>query len=859
LLWVLKSLSRPPILRHAYSAVLVHLIKATGLFDHAFYIDTHGDAVHGDISPLSHYVTCGDWEGRSPMAFFDPDHYRSRARGRTKNVNALLHYALVGRYLRISPSPWFDVDFYMALNKDVARAGYDPLFHYLKWGGFEGRCPSPEFDSAYYMQAYPDVARLRLNPLDHYLRIGRFEGRRTVPDVSQAYMPGRNAWAGLRNRAGIADAAVDVVVPVFNGRAETLRCLHSVLTAACTTSFELVVIDDASPDAELVGDLKGLSSQGLFSLLVNPKNLGFVRTANLGMALHPGRDVVLLNSDTQVFDGWLDRLRQAAHRHLRTATVTPLSNNATICSYPRFLQDNPFPLELSYSELDILTAAVNAGGEVEAPTGVGFCMYIKHTALEEVGPFDEAAFGRGYGEENDFCQRAIRQGWRNIIAADVFVHHWGSASFQGEKAKRVRHALKTMDRLHPNYQKDVARFIECDPLAAVRRRLDHARLQRVSRKKNVLIVCHNRGGGAERHVQEEILRLNQEGYGVFLLRPAAGRPSHAVLRHPAARSLPNLFSVPLADTGAMTAALKELGITEIHTHSLVDFAPDFPDHLVALVKALDARWEVNLHDYKVICPRINLADENGFYCGEPSETTCDRCLAEYGSDFGVKYIRAWRAMHRRALFAADQVLVPDPDVAERLGCYYPEVSFNVSPHQDIDPARIRPRLQSLAADDRLRIVVIGAIGKIKGFDVLLACAQNAKLRRLPLEFILMGYSMNDRRLRQAGVKVTGRYLEENAQDTLEALFPHMAWLPSVWPETYSYTLSIALKAGLPVAAFDIGAIARRLRQRGLGNGLLPLAMAHRPGEINECFIKERHYFLPDAEMTQNRCQSQVLR
>jgi glycosyltransferase involved in cell wall biosynthesis len=339
----------------------------------------------------------------------------------------------------------------------------------------------------------------------------------------------------------------------------------------------------------------------------------------------------------------------------------------------------------------------------------------------------------------------------------------------------------------------------------------------------------------------------------------AGQPSNALLHHPAAQSLPNLPPIPLADTRAVTAALNDLNITEIHTHSLVDFAPESPHHLVALVHALGVRWEANLHDFKVICPRINLVDGNGFYCGEPPYNACDRCLAENGSDFGVTDIRAWRTMHQHALSTADQVLVPDPDAAERLVGYFSDIHFEVSPHEDMNLARIRPALPRLAPDERLRVVVIGAIGKIKGFDVLLACARNAKLRRLPLEFILMGYSINDRRLRQAGVKVTGRYLEENAQDTLKGLSPHMVWLPSVWPETYSYTLSIALKAGLPVAAFDIGAIARRLRQCGLGNGLLPLAMAHRPGDINDCFIKERHSFLPDAEMTQNRCQPQVLR
>ena len=207
-------------------------------------------------------------------------------------------------------------------------------------------------------------------------------------------------------------------------------------------------------------------------------------------------------------------------------------------------------------------------------------------------------------------------------------------------------------------------------------------------------------------------------------------------------------------------------------------------------------------------------------------------------------------MHKRALMAADQVLVPDRDAADRLGRYFPEVAFEVSPHEGIDLGQISTRTPELAPHEKLRIVVIGAIGKIKGFEVLLACARNARQQRLPIEFIVMGYSMNDRLLQEAGVRVTGRYLEENAQDTLEGLSPHVVWLPSVWPETYSYTLSMALQAALPVAAFDIGAIARRLRECDLGEGLLPLSMALRPETINDSFLEQAHYSLRDAAINE---------
>jgi len=407
----------------------------------------------------------------------------------------------------------------------------------------------------------------------------------------------------------------------------------------------------------------------------------------------------------------------------------------------------------------------------------------------------------------------------------------------------VQAALKTLGRLHPKYQGDVADFIARDPLYEVRQRLDRTRLMRLRQRENILLVCHNRGGGAERHVQEDIQRLVREGRGVYIMRPMPGLISHAVFHHAKATLLPNLSPCALADMAVMSEMFKDLGITELQTHSLVDFVPDAPEYLLALVKALGIRWEENLHDYKVIFSRINLADRTGVYCGEPSDVVCNRCLEEIGSDFCVTDIGVWRAMHSRILLEADQVLVPDQDVAERLQRYFPEVTFDVSPHEDLNTSQTPIHIPQLGPNENLRIVVIGAIGKIKGFNVLLSCVQDSKQRRLPLEFILMGYSMNDRLLQEAGVQITGRYLEENAQKTLRTLSPHMVWLPSVWPETYSYTLSIALQAGLPVMAFDIGAIARRLRTFGLGDGLLPLSMVLQPEKINDRFLEKTYQFV----------------
>lgn len=823
-------------LRHRHSHHLARLVEQTGLFDRDWYLRVNADVACAGIDPVYHYVCHGDREGRTPMPLFDPIHYRVHAGETVRGSNSLLHYAWVGRYRKVSTSPWFDTDYYLRLNRDVARLGVDPLLHYISKGGREGRAPCAQFDAAWYLGSNPDVQASGENPLLHYLEFGRLEGRPVAPPdgeewpdiVAPAPALPASTLDGIAPRSGSAVPRVDIIVPVYRGLAETVRCLRSVLLCSAVTPFELIVVDDASPEPELAEALGRWASAGLFTLLRNPVNVGFVATCNRGMELHPDRDVVLLNSDAEVFGDWLDRLERAAHRDPRNGTVTPLSNNATIASYPRFLQDNPYPLEIGYAELDALAARVNAGESVETPTGVGFCMYLRRDCLQEIGILDEESFGRGYGEENELCQRAIAAGWRNLIAADTFVHHLGSVSFQGERANRVANAMRVMDRLYPSYQRDVRDFIERDPLLAARQRLDRARLGLRARERNVLLVCHNRGGGAERHLREETRRLQDAGQGVFMLRPVRGDGTLARLSDHANMAMPNLGEFSLAEGKRLADLLRALRVDRIQVHGTIDFDVDAPAHIARIAALAGAGLELMVHDYQAICPRINLADERGRYCGEPDEKGCDACLVGNGNRYGLSSIRAWRAPQARLVDAADRLVVPNADVGQRLARYFPDRTVEIVPHEPVPEGPLSSRRPLLDPAEPLHVVVIGAIGKVKGFDVLLACAREAKTRGLPVRFSVLGYSMDDRRLTQAGVSVSGRYLEREGLSRLAALEPHVVWLPSLWPETYSYTLSMALDAGLPVFAFDLGAIARRLRDCGVAEHLMPLELQDDP-------------------------------
>jgi GT2 family glycosyltransferase len=332
---------------------------------------------------------------------------------------------------------------------------------------------------------------------------------------------------------------IDVVIPVYRGYEETRRCVESVLVARSDAEREIVVIDDASPEPAISSWLGDLARSGRITLIAHAPNRGFVVSVNEGMSLHRERDVVLLNSDTEVADGWLDRLAAHARRDPLVATVTPFSTNATICSYPRTLGPNAVPPEETTASLDRAFAAANAGRSAEIPTAVGFCMFIARRCLERVGLFDVERYGTGYGEEVDFCMRAARAGFRHVVAADVFVPHVGEVSFGSAGVERRARAQSTVDALYPEFQRRLMTFIPTDPLRALRRRADLERLRRRPRELRI--------APAGRHLKLDWPRQGEEF--ALWMHPARDRAGlaavHEALSEPGV-PLPELDPVWLA-------------------------------------------------------------------------------------------------------------------------------------------------------------------------------------------------------------------------------------------------------------------------------------------------------------------------
>jgi GT2 family glycosyltransferase len=261
-----------------------------------------------------------------------------------------------------------------------------------------------------------------------------------------------------------------VVVPAYNAADELNCCLQTVL-ATVEQGTEVIVIDDASPDPA-VGDVLRAWRQRTgphWRFLVNPENRGFVATANRGMRETAG-DLVLLNSDTEVTPGWLMGLARCLDSDPAIATATPWTNNGEIASIPRFCAANPVPPDRAALAVAWSAAMVEAGPALypDLPTAVGFCMAVSRRAIDRIGLFDEARFGRGYGEENDFSLRASAAGMRNVLCDDVYVVHLGGRSFGPLGLKPDADSMQRLLERHPRYLDQVQAFIAEDVLSVRR-------------------------------------------------------------------------------------------------------------------------------------------------------------------------------------------------------------------------------------------------------------------------------------------------------------------------------------------------------------------------------------------------------
>ncbi len=619
--------------------------------------------------------------------------------------------------------------------------------------------------------------------------------------------------------AGLAHRPITIVLPVHDAF-DLLPAVLDRVQRHTDLPWHLVVIEDASGDPGVrpwLRDWVRRQPEGRVTLIENVVNQGFIRSVNAGLevALKRREDVVLLNSDALVPAGWATRLMRPFLVHDNVATVTPMSNDAEILSVPVICR----PMQLLPGEadrLDALAARMHPDASLaEVPTGVGFCMAIGIDWLSRLPTLD-IAFGRGYGEEVDWCCTVRKMGGRHLALASLFVEHRGGASFgSAEKQRLIAANGAIISRRHPAFDAAVQAFIRDDPLATARLALGIAFAAGRVRGPMPIYLAHSLGGGAEDYLAERIAAdLGSRGPGVAIVLRVGGALRWQVELH-----LPEgMTSGATGDFGFVLRLLAPLAARDIvYSCGVGDSDPaDLPSRLLALRAGPGDRIEILFHDYLPISPSYTLSDADGRHRGLPDPHGNDPAH-RHGDTTLLRWQQAWGTL----IAAADAVTVFSRDSHRLVSGAYPQAqrALRLRPHRLLHAVPACPAVPS----PRPIVGVLGNIGGAKGAAVLAGLSRKLAATGAA-DLVLLG-QLDPAFALDAKARVHGPYRRDEIA-ALVARYGIDRWLiPSVWPETFSYTTHEALATGLPVWCFELGAqgeaVRAAARETGLG-GTIPL-------------------------------------
>jgi len=342
-------------------------------------------------------LLAGNWTYES-AGLLDSDHVRFFTR---REIEKLLYrQGFEIQALHSKPGPGYD-EWHQAGRPGSVRVGS------LNIAGL-----APEDAEEFFTYQYLVVARpVAPKPAQHDLPNGL-----QVEPIVVDLRSGR-----LGSHRQVVHGMTSIVIVTFNQLAYTKECVDSIRLRT-DEPYELIFVDNGSTDGT-VGYLRSLSG---IQLIENSENRGFPAAVNQGLATATGEYILLLNNDTVVTTGWLRQMRDVFESDRRIGLVGPCSNSVS----------GEQMVPATYQDMSSLDGFAWEWGKrhqgivEETDRLIGFCLMIRRAVIDQVGRLDEQ-FGIGCFEDDDLCLRALRAGWKAVIARASFVHHYGSRTFQG--------------------------------------------------------------------------------------------------------------------------------------------------------------------------------------------------------------------------------------------------------------------------------------------------------------------------------------------------------------------------------------------------------------------------------------------
>ena len=630
---------------------------------------------------------------------------------------------------------------------------------------------------------------------------------------------------------------IDVIIPIYVVNNETLNildnCLKSVLEKS-STEYNLILINDFSPHkhtSDFLLKFKNTNSHKSIFLIENKSNIGFVKTCNIGLKLSSTNDAVLLNSDTIVSNLWLEKLKRCAYSNEKIATATPFSNSATIFSLPESSKNNPIPENYSIDEIADLMYQYMPGRYPEIPTGHGFCLFIKREAINLVGFLDEEKFGNGYGEENDFCCRCILHGYYNALDDLNYIYHIGETSFKGERANVIEERVKLINSIYPFYLKSVGEFTQKEILNTHRKIFKNLILNKIkptlknprieiTDKKNILILSHGKGGGSDRYLNDlntalegffNLFFLISDGLSVTLFR----EDQKVLLKQPLGIAINHGNEFYHEEyISIFRKIISSCNIDLVHINSFIGSTFGILNE----TSKMKIPTIYFLHDFNLICPTNHLIDNNNKYCGKCGfNEERENCLTkniylEIPSNHIILNHRR-KFIQKEVFPKIDLIISPSKNAIDHLYSFYSDF-IDVNKTKVIEHAinleTPEKNNTSKVHEGKLNIAILGSIGYHKGFNEVKEIVKNTNTSIA--NFYLYGESCE----KISGLIDKGKYSYNEIPIILAKDEIDLVLLLSIWPETFSYTLSESLLSGIPVIVSNKGAQKDRVLKYAAG-------------------------------------------
>lgn len=603
------------------------------------------------------------------------------------------------------------------------------------------------------------------------------------------------------------DITVDLILPIYNG----YEMLQTLLASIEQTEvvYHIYLVDDCSTDERIPVFLKEYQENHTnVTVQTNLWNQGYIKSVNVVLQRSTNH-VVLLNTDVELPNQWLERLLLPILIDDTVASVTPFSNAGNICSFPVSNSNNTLVGNQTLEEMDEIFRSI-VPKYYEIPTGVGFCMAMNKEAIQSVGIYNEVDYINAYGEENDWCERAKLKGYHHVIADNLFVYHQHHASYKDtERLRMQHHNMMILKKKYPFFYGGLTYFNRHIPYANL---IQLLMLQCGFKKAegNVwLVFHHSMGGGSTIFIEEKIKTWCGQG-GMVLLVKYERQMITIEMQFGTYKAKYQLARIEELEQLFLIGQIPNIVVNSlVHYWKLKKVMKE----IIRIKETYGCNVEYYVHDYFCLCPTIHLIDRANEYCGYPDNHSCKLCKsASYQlTKYTINTMETWRNEWEEFLIHCDSIYVFSMDTKIKLTQQYKELKDQEQLIQITQPITYISKVKEPGNEPPYIVGVLGSLCHEKGQEIVYELSQlMQKEGQENIKIVIIG-SCSDKKP-SSNITVTGAYNKEMLSILIEQYRVQVILIPSIIPETFSLTTEEAIHTGLPVIVFPLGAQAERVTQ-----------------------------------------------